>query len=113
MCKRCPLFFFCELQELFGFTETRRQIVEQMDHLLELCTFLPQRLRCGANRQHLGMSGRIAEPTRRIMRTGDHLPGAHNYGADRHFARLRRRARGLKGGSHGFGQGPTGHRLLR
>jgi 7-cyano-7-deazaguanine synthase in queuosine biosynthesis len=39
------VFFFCELQELFGFTETRRQIVEQMDHLLELCTFLPQRLR--------------------------------------------------------------------
>ena len=72
-------------------------------------TLLPQRLSSPANRQHLGMSRRVFELTRRIMSCRNDSPIAHYYGPNRHFALRGSLARGIKRGGHKWGKRPSGH----
>ena len=63
----------------------------------------PQGCRRAADRQHLGMSGRIVEAARRIVRHGDHFPRARDHGSNRHFAIISSLARLIQREHHGLG----------
>ena len=63
--------------------------------------FVAQNVRGGANRQDLGVRGRIVSPSRGVVRGGDHRAVPDHHRADRHFACHSGGVRLIERGAHG------------